>query len=187
MYRTLSPSIPAEGIDLHHIRLDVNHRRAIDGIKPPDLENSFVNPDEVDYGEGDWVWPIRRPGGKDPMLHRFMRGRDPECRPVRTVEPAEHEEVFLISYPEQSRAVRRVDENLADRPGQSTLTGGISPILVRRPDMPDRVEFNAQGDTTSFTLCSFGTCSLICFSQVPKKRRRECLNDIRWFPPCTSL
>ena len=52
-------STTAEGVYLLYIGFDVDDRRPIQGIKPPDLQDAALYPDKIDDREGNRVGAIR--------------------------------------------------------------------------------------------------------------------------------
>src|SRR3954451_16013394 len=61
----------ATGAELGHVRLDVEHRRAVDGVEATDQQPKPVDGDELAHRDADAVR-----AGLAPL------GQDPDCRPV---------------------------------------------------------------------------------------------------------
>jgi len=89
---------PADGgvrdaVDLREVGLDVYERRALHGVEAPNLQFPAGDLQKLDDPDADGVWPVRRPGGEDPVLLSVVRRKGLEHAPIRPVEPVEEDEV----------------------------------------------------------------------------------------------
>jgi len=124
--------------------LDVEHRGSIERVKPPHAKRSPVASDKLHHAQPDRVGAVGRARSKHPVLPvvRIM-GRDRSKRvPLRTVEPAEHDQVRVVLDIRQPGTICFVDDDLGFLIREPSLMGGIRHRCIGRPYDADRFEIH---------------------------------------------